>query len=43
MSVTPNATETAGRELVLTRLIDAPRRKLFRARAESGLLRRASC
>jgi uncharacterized protein YndB with AHSA1/START domain len=39
MTDTPNAT-LADRELVLTRLIDAPREKLFRAWTEPELLKR---
>ena len=39
MTAAPNATPASDRELVLTRLIDAPRYKLFRARTEPELLK----
>jgi uncharacterized protein YndB with AHSA1/START domain len=39
MTATPNATPRSDRELVLTRLIDAPREKLFRAWTEPELLK----
>jgi uncharacterized protein YndB with AHSA1/START domain len=40
MSATPEAAPIAERELVLTRVIDAPREKLFRAWTEPELLKR---
>jgi uncharacterized protein YndB with AHSA1/START domain len=39
MTATADAAPTADRELVLTRLIDAPREKLFRAWTEPALLK----
>jgi uncharacterized protein YndB with AHSA1/START domain len=39
MTVTDDATSAADRELVLTRIIDAPREKLFRAWTEPDLLK----
>jgi uncharacterized protein YndB with AHSA1/START domain len=39
MSTTTNAAPTADRELVLTRLIDAPREKLFRAWTDPALVK----
>jgi uncharacterized protein YndB with AHSA1/START domain len=39
MTATPDAAPTSDRELVLTRLIDAPREKLFRAWTDPALLR----
>ncbi len=39
MTITAEAASTADRELVLTRLIDAPRAKLFRAWTEPDLLK----
>jgi uncharacterized protein YndB with AHSA1/START domain len=39
MTATPNAAPTSDRELVLTRLIDAPREKLFKAWTDPALLK----
>jgi uncharacterized protein YndB with AHSA1/START domain len=39
MTATPNAAPTSDRELVLTRLIDAPREKLFKAWTDPELLK----
>ena len=39
MTATPNADPTSDRELVLTRLIDAPREKLFRAWTDPALVK----
>jgi uncharacterized protein YndB with AHSA1/START domain len=39
MTSTAEATPTSGRELVLTRLIDAPREKVYRAWTEAELLK----
>jgi uncharacterized protein YndB with AHSA1/START domain len=39
MTTTPNAAPASDRELVLTRLIDAPREKLFRAWSDPELLK----
>ena len=40
MAETPSSAPASGRELVLTRLIDAPREKLYRAWTEPDILRR---
>jgi len=39
MTVTPEAAPTSDRELVLTRIIDAPREKLYRAWTDPDLLK----
>ncbi|XXX77543.1 SRPBCC family protein [Sorangium sp. So ce134] len=40
MTTTPEATPTSDRELVLTRIIDAPREKVFKAWTDADLLKK---